>query len=61
LVNAKIIDSSREYIAGYQKLEEVYYLGFETEDDIDQIGEFKYKITTMLTSLLEGEMDMEII
>ena len=36
-------------------------MGFESEEDIDAIGEFKGKIVTMLTSLLEGEIDMEII
>ena len=36
-------------------------LGFETEEDIDSIGEFKYKVVTLLTLLIEGEVDIEIV
>jgi hypothetical protein len=38
LVNAKIIDSAREYIAGFSTLDDVHHLGFEDEDAMDQIG-----------------------
>jgi hypothetical protein len=61
LVNSKIIDSSREYISGFSSLGEVHHLGFEDEEAMDEIGQFKCSIITMLTSLLEGEIDMEII
>jgi hypothetical protein len=61
LVNSKIIDSSREYIAGFEKESELMHLGFESEEDIDSLGEFKKQVTILLTSLLEGEVDMEII
>lgn len=61
LVNSKIIDSSREYISGFSTLGEIAHLGFEDEDALDEIGNFKQSIITLLTSLLEGEIDMEII
>ena len=60
-MNAKIIDSSREFIASYSTEAELFMLGFEEEEDIDMIGEFKQKIVTLLTSLLEGEIDLDII
>lgn len=60
-MNSKIIDSSREYISGFSSLSEIIHLGFETEDDLDEIGNLKQTIITLLTSLLEGEIDMEII
>ena len=41
MVQNKIIDTSREIIASFEKLSEIMHLGFETEDDIDSIGEFK--------------------
>jgi hypothetical protein len=44
LVNSKIIDSSREYIAGFENEHELMPLGFETDEDIDSIGEFKQKV-----------------
>lgn len=40
MVQNKIIDTSREIIASYEKISEIEHLGFE-EDDIDDIGEFK--------------------
>jgi hypothetical protein len=61
LVNAKILDSSREYIAGFEKENEIQHLGFVAEDDIENISELKQKIVTLLTSLLEGEIDMDIM
>jgi len=36
-------------------------LGFETEEDIDNIGAFKQQVITLLTSLIEGEVDIEIV
>ena len=42
-------------------MHDIIPLGFETEDDIDTIGEFKQKIVTLLTSLIEGEVDIEIV
>ena len=36
-------------------------MGFETEEDLDNIGSFKQNIVTLLVSLLEGEVDNEII
>lgn len=53
------MDSSREYIAGFQE-SDVIHLGFEGED-LESLGEFKQKIVTMLTSLLEGEIDIDIM
>ena len=61
LVKAKIIDSCREYISGFELESDLIPLGFTTEEDIDSIGEFKGSIITMLTSLLEGEVVPEII
>jgi len=42
-------------------MHDIIPLGFETEEDIDSIGEFKQKIVSMLTSLIEGEVDIEIV
>lgn len=61
LVNAKIIDSSREYISQFSSLESIKHLGFEDPSDLDKIGDLKFSVICMLTSLLEGEVDMEII
>lgn len=61
LVNSKIIDSSREYIGGFENPNELQPLGFETEEDIDNIGAFKQQVITLLTSLIEGEVDIEIV
>ena len=61
LVNAKIIDSSREYISSFSSLESIFHLGLTEPDSLDDIGELKFSIICMLTSLLEGEVDMEII
>jgi hypothetical protein len=60
-MESKVIDSSREFIAGFEKESDLIHIGFESEEDIDSMGEFKYKVITLLTSLLEGEIDMEII
>ena len=38
LVNAKILDSSREYIAGFEKDNEILHLGFESEEDLDGLN-----------------------
>ena len=61
LVHAKIIDTSREYIAGFKRPSEIEHLGFDGEEDLEGIGEFKGKIVTLLVSLLEGEVDMDIM
>ena len=59
MVNSKVIDSAREYIAGFEE-GTVAHLGFN-EEDMEVIGDFKSNIVTFLTSLLEGEIEMEII
>ena len=41
LVNAKIIDSSREYITYFEKESEIIPLGFDGDEAQDNIGEFK--------------------
>ena len=41
LVNANIIDSSREYIAGFELEAELLPLNMAEEDQIDRIGDFK--------------------
>jgi len=61
LVNAKIIDCSREYIAGFERSTELQPLELDNDDAQDNLSELKAKIVTMLTSLLEGEVDQEII
>ena len=61
MVNAKIFDSAREFIAGFGSGSEVNHLGFIEVEDLQQLDEFKQKIVTMLTSLLEGEVDMDIM
>jgi hypothetical protein len=70
-VNAKILDSSREYIHNLGARNGLTHLGFtpteegdleEDEDDIMvKLDEFISKIATMLLSLLEGEQDIEIL
>ena len=62
LISAKIIDSSRDFIAGFEKPQEFLPLGFtEEEEDIDKISEFKSKFVTLLLSLLEGDLDVQKI
>lgn len=61
MVQNKIIDTSREIISSFEKMADIIHLGFETDEDIDSIGEFKGNTIQMLTSLLEGETDHEII
>ena len=59
LIEAKIIDSSRDFIAGFEKPNDILPLGFsEEEEDIESIGEFKSKVVTLLLSLLEGDTDI---
>ena len=62
-MQAKILDSSREYIAGYEEQNELENIGFDinSDDDISALGEFKQKVVGLLTSLLEGEVDQEIM
>jgi hypothetical protein len=59
LVNAKIIDTSREYIASYEKMHELQTLGLA--DAEDEISTIKNSIITLLVSLLEGEVNQDII
>lgn len=59
MVQAKIFDSSREYISGFET--EIEHLGFVEQEDIDGLQEYKQKVVTLLVSLLEGEVDMEIM
>ena len=66
LTQAKILDSSREFIANFDDKSQVGALGFdgeeEDEDDlIEVLDEFIQKIATMIISLLEGEEDIEIL
>ncbi len=59
LISAKIIDSSRDFLAGFEKPNEYLPLGFsDEEEDIEKISEFKSKIVTLLLSLLEGDLDI---
>jgi hypothetical protein len=41
MVQNKIIDTAREIISSFEKMSEIIHLGFESEEDIDSIGEFK--------------------
>jgi hypothetical protein len=43
LVQAKILDSSREYIAGYEKETDLENIGFDFNDadDLNALSEFK--------------------
>ena len=59
MISAKIIDSSRDFIAGFEKPNEFVPLGFgDCEEDIEKISEFKSKFVTLLLSLLEGDLDI---
>ena len=59
LISAKIIDSSRDFIAGFEKPNEYLPLGFaDDEEDNEKISEFKSKFVTLLLSLLEGDLDI---
>lgn len=69
MVNAKVVDSSREFISLLSNKDNLGPLGFvqkeedaaEDEDDIlDSMDEFLSKISVILLSLLEGEEDFEI-
>ena len=57
------MDSSREYIAGFDKESDLEHIGFdfESDEDKDSMSEFKQKIVGLLTSLLEGEVDKDIM
>lgn len=69
LTQAKILDSSREFIANFDDKSQVSALGFvppdddeeDAEDLIEILDEFIQKIATMVVSLLEGEEDVEIL
>ncbi len=69
LVNAKVVDSSREFLNLLSSNDNLPVLGFvpndenaaEGEDDLmDVMDEFLSKISVILLSLLEGEEDHEI-
>lgn len=69
-VNAKVVDSSREFISLLASKDNLLPLGFvrkpddspddEEEDMMDVMDEFLSKISVILLSLLEGEEDTEI-
>lgn len=69
-VNAKVVDSSREFISLLSLKDNLPALGFvrkpddspddEEEDMLDVMDEFLSKISVILLSLLEGEEDIEI-
>ena len=61
LVNGKILDSCKEYIAGFENENETFHLGFDDPESLELLDQFKQKIITMLMSLLEGEIDMDIM
>ena len=70
LVNAKVVDSSREFISLLSTKDNLLPLGFvrkaddtpdDDEEDIMEImDEYLSKISVILLSLLEGEEDIEI-
>ena len=61
------MDSSREFLSNFDGKNNAKVLGFvppeddEDEDLLEVLDEFITKIATMLTSLLEGEEDLEIL
>ena len=57
IVNAKIADYSREFIVGFNNPNELDHLGFK---DLEQIEELKQAIVTLLYSIFEGSVDMDI-
>jgi hypothetical protein len=69
-VNAKVVDSSREFISLLSSKDNLLPLGFvrkpddspddEEEDMLDVMDEYLSKISVILLSLLEGEEDIEI-
>lgn len=70
LTQAKLLDSSREFIANFDDKGQVSTLGFVPNDDdadsdeedlIEVLDEFIQKIATMIVSLLEGEEDIDIL
>lgn len=71
MVNAKILDSAREYISVLGQRTDLIHLGFvqpeegeegDDEDDImSDLDGFVANIAAMLLSLLEGEQDIEIL
>lgn len=59
LVNAKVIDCAREYIASYESPHELNKLGLA--DSAEDISNIKNAVITLLVSLLEGEINLDII
>ena len=70
LVNAKVVDSSREFISLLSTKDNLLPLGFvrkaddtpddDEEDIMEVMDEYLSKISVILLSLLEGEEDIEI-
>ena len=61
MVAEKIFDSCREYIASFEKHAELEVLGITDGDTQQSLQEFKCKIMDLLMSLIEGEVDLEIM
>ena len=69
-MNAKVVDSSREFISLLSSKDNLLPLGFvrkaddspddDEEDMMDVMDEYLSKISVILLSLLEGEEDIEI-
>jgi hypothetical protein len=69
-VNAKVVDSSREFISLLSTKDNLLPLGFvrkaddtpddDEEDIMEVMDEYLSKISVILLSLLEGEEDIEI-
>ena len=61
MVAEQIFDSCREYIASFEKESELVVLGITTDDTKISLQGFKCKIMDLLMSLIEGEVDIEIM
>lgn len=70
LVNAKILESSNEFLSNFEDLSQLQHLGFiEPQDPNDEdepnypemLDEFIEKITLLLLSLLEGAENSVIL
>jgi hypothetical protein len=61
MVQEKIFDSCREYIASFEKEADLELLQITSDEDIQGVQEFKCKIMELLVSLIEGEVDLEIM
>lgn len=63
MVQEKIFDSCREFIDSFEKESELIMLGIQPDDEEANGGiqEFKCKIMDLLISLIEGEVDIDIM